>query len=277
MTERVDAPSYPMEQIELALVDDFESNPQYMTDDQFSRLVEEIAESGWLVPLQVVGPTPEGRYKMQSGHHRRKAAEVLGYTHVPAMVLDPDQFDDDVREVQVVRQNVLGGQLDPEKFTKLFNRLAERYGAEMTQTMMAFTQKDAFKKVYLDAKKALPPGMQEELEKVRDELKTVDDLSLVLNRLFSDYGNTLDSNFMFLSWGGRSHLMVQMQAPGAWQRFEKFAKWCQQNHVKMDEEMMSRMDWPNLSMPPTLPATAIDSRGDADEEVRTMRTEQAAK
>jgi hypothetical protein len=104
--------------------------------------------------------------------------------------------------------------------------------------------------------------MQDSLEKVREELKTVDDLSLVLNRLFTEYGSTLDSNFMFFAWGGRSHILVQLQAPGAWQRMSKFAKWCQEHGLKVDEQIMARMEWPNMAEVPTLTAEPVEVRED---------------
>jgi hypothetical protein len=235
---------WPTEVIPLDKVIEYEENPNEMTDDMFSALVEEIAESGWLVPIQVAGPEEDGTYRLIGGHHRKKAALVLGIEEVPAVVVDPEVFDRDRQEIQVVKQNVLHGELNPEKFTALFNKLSAKYDADMLRSMMAFTKTDAFNKVYLDAKKGLPPEMQEKLEEVRDELKTIDDLSLVLNRLFTDYGSTVKFHAMFFSYGGREHLMVQLNAPAAWTRVKAFTKWCVDNKLMVDEEIMTRMDWP---------------------------------
>lgn len=237
---------WPTEEIDIDLLDPSDENPNEMTDDEFSALVEEVADHGWLTPLQVIGPGPNGRYKLFGGHHRVKVAEVLGMTRLPCVVVDPDAFDDDFRKLQLVRQNILHGSLNPEKFTRLYNEMAKRYDGEVLRRMFAFTKTDAFDRLYLDAKKALPPDMQRKLEDVRKELKTVDDLSLVLNRLFTEYGNTLDSNFMFFSWGGKEHIMIQLSAPGAWQRVSVFARWCVQEKVKIDEELMTRMEWPQM-------------------------------
>lgn len=242
--EDVDAPTYPVEMIPVELIDDFEGNPQVMSDATFSALVEEIAESGWTVPVQVVGPMPDGRYKMVGGHHRKKAAKVLGYSRIPGMLLPPDQFNEDIREIQVVKQNVLAGELNPEKFTTLFNRIAEKYGTEMTRTMMGFTQADAFKRVYQEAKKGLPPEMAARLDETKQELKTVDDLSLILNKIFNEFGDTLKFHGLFFTWGGREHLMIQLDQPGAWKRVKKFMQWCVENELLVDEEFMTRMDWP---------------------------------
>lgn len=235
---------WPTQTIQLDRVVEYEDNPNEMSDDMFSLLVEEIAESGWLVPIQVAGPDPDGTYRLIGGHHRKKAALVLGIEEVPAIVVDPVVFDRDRQEIQVVKQNVLHGDLNPEKFTALFNKLAQRYDADLLRREMAFTKSDAFNKVYLDAKKALPPEMQAKLEEVREELKTVDDLSLVLNRLFTDYGSTVKFHAMFFSWGGRDHVMVQLNSPASWHRIKAFVNWCVENKVMVDEQFMQRMDWP---------------------------------
>jgi len=242
--EKVTAPTWPIETVDLNLVDDFEGNPNEMDSKTFSALVDEIAENGWLVPIQIAGPYDDGRYRMIGGHHRKKAAIILGYEAVPAVIVDPNVFDEDRQEVQVVKQNILHGDLNPAKFTDLFNKLAKKYDAEMVRTMMGFTRTDAFNRVYLDAKKALPPEMAEKLEAVRQELKTVDDLSLALNKLFTEYGDTLDANYMVFTFGGRENLMVQMQQPGSFKRMKRFFEWCQQNNLKADEQLMTRMDWP---------------------------------
>lgn len=229
----------PFELIDLSV-----ENPNEQSDDEFSALVEEIIEHGWTDRVVLIGPFEDGRYKMTSGEHRYKAALVLEMEELPAVVVPPDEWDDDVRKVQLVKQNVLRGRLNPVKFTELFNDLAARYDVETTQRMMGFTKQDAFDRLYEDAKKALPPGMAEKLEGVRGELKTIDDLSLVLNRLFTEYGDTLMFHAMFFAWGGREHVMVQLEAPGAWQRVKRFVQWCVDEKVAVDEALMERMDWP---------------------------------
>ncbi len=236
--------TYPVEDLDVDQLVGMEENPNEMTDDQFSVLVEEIAEYGWRDPIQVVGPKADGTYTIVSGHHRTKAARVLGMEAVPATVVPADEWSRDVEEIQLVKQNVLSGELNPEKFTELFNKLAKRYEKDVLRRMMAFTEQDAFQRLYLDAKKALPPEMQTKLDEVKDEIKTVDDLSLVLNSLFTKYGNTLDANFMVFTYGGRKSILVRLQTMGAWNRVKKLAEWCHENGLKMDEQIMMRMDWP---------------------------------
>ena len=41
-------------------------------------------------------------------------------------------------------------------------------------------------------------------------MKTVDDLSRILNEMFSRYGDTLKHNYMVFQYGGKTHLWVMM-------------------------------------------------------------------
>lgn len=182
-------------------------NPNEMDDRTFNALCESIEEEGWIEPIQVVPQLD--KYLIVGGHHRARAAEVLGYDTIAAVILDPVKFDQDRRKWNLVKLNVLRGKLNPEKFAKLYEEMATRYDKDVVKSLMGFTTDDAFRKLYKDVKDSLPEGMREQLDKVADEIKTIDDLSLVLNRLFRDHGETLPSNMMVFSWGGKEVLWVR--------------------------------------------------------------------
>lgn len=184
------------------------SNPNEMDDRTFNALCLSIQEEGWTEPIQVV-QIDHDRYEIVGGHHRVQAATVLGIEKVPAVLLDPEKFDQDRRDWNLVKLNVLRGQLNPIKFTELYNRMKDKYDAEVLQSLMGFTSEDAFKRMYQEVKRALPRELQEALAEVREEIKTIDDLSLVLNKLFREYGETLPSNMMVFSWGGREVLWIR--------------------------------------------------------------------
>lgn len=186
-------------------------NPNEQDDATFNGLVESIVQDGWTGAMSVV---PLGMldgkemYEIVAGEHRWRAGKIL-QCKVPVIPLPKQDFDEDRRQWALVKDNMLKGKLNPQKFSQLYNRMAEKYDSEILKSLMGFTTQDAFQKVYQQAKQNLPPELQAALEEAKDEIKTIDDLSLVLNRLFQAHGETLPSNFMVFSYGSKDVLWVR--------------------------------------------------------------------
>jgi ParB/RepB/Spo0J family partition protein len=187
-----------------------EWNPNVQKDAVFNALVENIREIGMVEPVMVLPADEDGKYKMISGEHRFEACKVLGFDEIDAYVMD--DFDEDMAKFQLVRMNVLKGSLDPVKFTKLFDEMADKYGKDLTKQMMALVDEKAFDNLYVNVRKELPKELQEKMDTARSEIKNVDDLSRILNEMFSKYGDTLKHNFMVFQYGGKTHLWVMMDA-----------------------------------------------------------------
>lgn len=186
-------------------------NPNVMSTEVFNALVENIKEIGMVEPIMLVpDPDEEGTYLVISGEHRWEAMKLLDYKTAPSIIRE--EFDMDMQKFQTVRMNVLKGRMDPVKFTQLFDEMAEKYGEEMTKELMSFVDEKSFKDLYMEVKRELPKDMQDQLESSKKEIKTVDDLSRILNELFSKFGNTLDNNFMIFTYGGKVHLWVLMES-----------------------------------------------------------------
>lgn len=183
-------------------------NPNEQDDATFNALVQAIRTEGWTAPVQAVWDEARGKHEIVAGEHRWRAARVI-QCKVPVIPLPPDEFDRDRRDWNLVKDNILKGSLNPEKFTRLYARLSKKYDAEVLKTLMGFTSEDAFKRVYKDVARALPPELQQALADSREEIRTIDDLSAVLNRLFRDHGETLDSNYMVFSWGSKEILWIR--------------------------------------------------------------------
>jgi ParB-like chromosome segregation protein Spo0J len=184
------------------------ANPNQQDDATFNALVRSIRQDGWsqVVTAVAIGEVtggPEDRYQIVAGEHRWRAAQIID-CEVPVLPLPPSQWVDDRQKWMLVKDNILTGKLNPVKFAQLYEEMAARYDAEVLQSLMGFTSSDAFQKVYKETRDALPPEMQKALDDSKAEIKTIDDLSTVLNRLFSEYGETLPSNVMVFTWGDRS-------------------------------------------------------------------------
>lgn len=91
-------PATRVEDVLIAEVLSAEVNPNEMEPERFDLLVEAIKRLGFLQPILVQplddedaavdpdAPVAPHRWRVLDGHHRLRAAETLGYTHVPAVI-----------------------------------------------------------------------------------------------------------------------------------------------------------------------------------------------
>lgn len=183
-------------------------NPQEMDAGKFNQLVKSIRENGFDENMIVVPMEGAGTWKIVSGEHRWLAAKTLGMLEVPCVVQD---FDDDKRLIELVKRNALKGKISPQKFVKLYEQVLLKHSKEEIAELMAL-EEDELKKLIGEVRSQLPDKMKKDFDKSKDEIKTIDDLSLILNRLFAQYGDTLDQNYMIFDYGGQKHLWVRCDA-----------------------------------------------------------------
>jgi hypothetical protein len=189
-------------------------NANVMDDLTFNRLQDEIAEVGFIDPLEVV-PNDEGFFVIIGGEHRWRSAKNLGFTEVPCVVLgDAKWKDQDLQKFVTVRLNVIHGGLDPDKFVVLYNEMADKYGADSIQHLMGMTDTQKFQKMLGWVKKglktSLPKEMATQIDDATKEVKSVADLSRIIQELFNRYGETVNQSFMVFVYGKQQHIYVQM-------------------------------------------------------------------
>jgi ParB/RepB/Spo0J family partition protein len=191
--------------IPISVISPSEENPQEMDEETFDEVVESIREKGFDEPCHVMPAEESGKYIMISGHHRMKAAIVVGMENIPCVI--KEGYSDLDRKTELVKRNILHGSLNVSKFTKLYNDLSNKGGvdAENLKKMMGFTSKQAFDKVYKQVSDSLPKKHRAKLEEAKETIKSVDDLSSVLNRIFTEEGSELDNGFLVFSFGGKKH------------------------------------------------------------------------
>lgn len=220
------------QKIDIELIDENSWNPNAMKDGEFNALCKNIEEIGIVGAIQVV--EKEGRFLVIGGAHRLRAAKVLGYKEIRCDIFDEENFDEDLQRFQTVRLNVIKGKMSPQKFTELVDSLGDRYTEEMIQEMMGFADEEAFGRLYRDVNRNLPADLRKRLAKSKNEIKTIDDLSSILNVLFSTYGDTLKWNFMFFTWGGKKHIMVQCHGPLK-KKMEIISDYCSEKEVDINK------------------------------------------
>jgi len=234
------------EEVGIGLIDANAWNPNKMQDKTFDRLCREIEENGMNSPLQLVPIRQEDgtfRYRIIGGEHRFQACRVLGYKFIPAIIMEGDE---DVQKFITMRLNVITGAVDPAKMVKMYNDLLARHGKEAMADLLGYTDKDAFAKlvgeVKAGAKKAgLPKEAIAEIEKATKELKTVDNLGAVLNQIFTKYGDTVPSNFVWFEFGGKKHVSIAC-APKTWKVIETMLAKVYARGAKADEVFAALME-----------------------------------
>lgn len=219
--------------VKTVLLDGNPLNPNSMSDQEFNLLYDNIERMGVTDPI-LVRPTADGRYRIVGGHHRVEVAKLVGLDELPCTVITDPEFDDDQEAFQAVRHNMIRGSMSAEKFMKLYQSLSTKYEDEVAAQMFGFTSEDDFKRMVKETGKTLPKEMQQAFKDATKEIKTINDLALVLNKLFTAHGDTLPYGFMVFDFGGQEHIWVRM-AKGQKLNFLLLAEYCTKNQRSVDQ------------------------------------------
>ena len=185
-----------------------EWNANEMSNDEFWRLCESIEEDG-LVELPQVIEQENWKYLVVWWNHRAKAMNTLYWPDVEFDVVVLDTIDTETEaKAKSVRMNVIRWKINPAKFTKMVNDLSEEWMTnDEIREMMSIDDKE-FEKYYLEVKKQLPKNIQEKLEKNKKEIKTIEDLSRVLNEIYTKHWDTVPLWYMAFNFGWSNHILI---------------------------------------------------------------------
>lgn len=212
-----------------------EVNPNKMPDREFNLLCDNIQQVGFVDPV-FVRPLEGGIYRVIGGYHRVEAAKLLGFEEVPCTVIDDPAFDEDLERFQIVRMNMIRGKLDTPKFLKLYESLSGKYASDLLAESFGFADEDFFNKLVGQMSSSLPKQAQTEFKKAAEEIKTIDGLSLLLNKMFTKYGDTLPYGFMVVEFGKKESVWLRME-PHDLKSFGAVAEKCQSKGRGMDSMM----------------------------------------
>jgi hypothetical protein len=196
-------------EIDITLLDPDPNNPNIMTDAEFNMLYDNLEKVGFTDPV-LVFPVEEGRFRIVGGHHRVEVAKLLDFEAVPCTVITDPAFDEQQAQFQMVRHNVIHGRMDPEKFLKLYEGLSEQYAEDVLQEAFGFADEKEWQKLVDSTAKSLPGDMQKTFLHAAEEIKTIDGLSALLNRLFGQFGDTLPYGYMLVDFGGKDSIWIRM-------------------------------------------------------------------
>lgn len=186
-------------------------NPNHMPNGTFSELVGEIEKEGFDQPIIVIPhPTETGKWLIVDGEHRYKAKKVLGDAKI-AVVVKKD-WDEVKAKLETVRRNVLRGDLDSAKFSSLVNSIALQHNVfmESMPKLMGFADDAAFNAYYKKEKEKVDDRVTAMVQETKKEVQLVDNVSFLLQEIFTQSGDTVQQSFMSFFHQNRLQLLLQM-------------------------------------------------------------------
>ncbi len=137
-----------------------EYNPNIMTDEQFSSLVSDFEENGFVGQPIIITKD----YVIIDGEHRWRVAKFLNYEKVPVVYYNPK--DEDHQKMLTVGWNAKRGEFNPLKLAKLIQDLNQKYTLEELSVKLGFSASDLKDKLTLNQ---LTPEFIENLKKEAEE------------------------------------------------------------------------------------------------------------
>ena len=190
-------------------------NPNAMNKREFARLKKELTENGFLIPIVVV--QNDDGYEIIGGEHRWRAAGELGFGKVPCVVLTGEKWsDEDVRMFETTRLNAIKGRVSPEKLAAMHAKLIERgHDEKLMSHLMGFAEEAEFKRLIKATSQSMrdagaPTAAVKEFEANAQQLKSVDGLSDMLERIWKRHGSSAEKSYIAFDFGGRKHIWIGM-------------------------------------------------------------------
>lgn len=230
-------------------------NPNKMKQRAFDLLVDNIQKLGITDPIMVVPEkveiarevfTTEGaplvdengeplKFRIVGGHHRYDAAVYLGFENVPCTIILDDEFDSEQEMFQIVRMNVVRGELDPVAFFDMYKKVADKYGDAILQDSFGFADEAEWNRLVAQVSKQLPDAeTQKKFKEAAKQIRTVDGLAALLNKMFTMYGDTLPYSYMIFDQGGQKNLWLRTSKK-TMKGLESLGSLCIENQTTMDD------------------------------------------
>jgi ParB family transcriptional regulator, chromosome partitioning protein len=103
-------------------------------DPEFQRLLDSLARDGLLQPITLVHGEQPGRFRIELGERRFRAALTLGWEKIPARVLEPDtNADPGEAKARQLIENVIRADLKPIEQARSFQALLTVHGWSMAK------------------------------------------------------------------------------------------------------------------------------------------------
>lgn len=131
----------------------------------------------------------------------------MEYKSVPCFI--EEDWDEEKQKLKTVRNNLVKGDLNPVKFTKLVRELEPRFDPHVLPELFGFdSAKEMYKYVVEEKDKKEKSFLDGLLEESRKEKYATDSLTEILADIFSQTAETIDQNYLFFTHKGRMHMAI---------------------------------------------------------------------
>lgn len=187
-------------------------NPNKMSSALFDELARDMEETGVLSAIVVAKKEDGSGYEIIDGEHRYEIARLKDLKQIPCIIVKGKLAESrDERIFETMRMNTLRGQVDYKKLKDVVKELSEKHGIGEIAERLLFADEQQLLSLIEDVRTTLPSEeMRKEFDRAKADLKTVDDLTLLIKRLFSKYGDTLEYGYMFLDYGGKDSIWIRI-------------------------------------------------------------------
>lgn len=191
-------------------------NPNEQSEFTYNELTKEIEEEGFDQPIGVVPCTcdliPGEHYVIIKGEHRWTVCKSKGAKQIPAVIYE--DWDEAKQMIKTVRDNLLRGKTNPQKFTELTNRMAGLVDSHLLPSLMGFESDDEMSKFLLKDRdkrdKSFVDGIMDETKK---ETYAVDSLTDIVGTIFAKARETVDQNYLMFAHKGKNISVILCDGP----------------------------------------------------------------
>jgi len=109
-------------------------NPNRLSDELTQKLLNDISEKGFILPI-VVRPIDKEKYQIVDGEHRWRIAKNIGLKFIPCIIAEMDEQEARIKTIQL---NRLRGEDEPELLAKLLEELSAEIDIEELSGRLPF-------------------------------------------------------------------------------------------------------------------------------------------
>ena len=214
-------------------------NANFMDGVTLNDLIMKIEKRGFDQILTVYWNEDLKKYEVVKGNHRFEASKTLGFTELPCAIGDYASRDEAVADS--ISDNVTRGEVQEQILSRNINNLIDRHGRKKVEEMLMISDKKQLARIIKTVKEQLPPEMQEAFEKAKVDIKNIDDLASVIQKIAQERGHTAEIGYIFFNLEGKNHLMISMERRTEAQ-VKKVTEFCEERNVNINSILQEAFD-----------------------------------